>query len=240
VSPQYPKPHPHFPSMFQHTGKKSSLAGKKQTAKDKLFDSNRLFTYRGNIGVDAFSNIVFSSPHKPSEAVSAAGFFWSKASPKSGDWFLVVLSEPTLVEYLVVVMGNSNHPDDQVLKMDVEISHAVTERTRKTAKCAEPYQLVTSFGSEGELGHNGILGYNMTSLEAIQCVRLKIIKPRSQNWLLISEIAVALPGLKTIVMNEEGKEEVVDWAKHLRQKYDQNQNIVSPHGQSDTLHHVGV
>lgn len=211
ASPKYPIAVPHYPSLFQHKGKSSSLKGKKQTMQDPFFESYRMFMFKKAMGFNAFSSIHFTATNRPEMSLSAAGMYWSKATPRPKDHFTIWSDRKVLAEYMVIVSGNPKHPNDTAIGAKVEVSRDIVERNRKSVTCREPFTKLGRFD-------HAVFAVNMTSIGQFQCIRIMFTEER-HNWLLISEVVFAEPN-EYMMMRTLDQSRFVHLPSFLRTRYE--------------------
>ena len=170
------KPISRTPSLFQHIGTKSSLAGKVQQRVDRHFsDASRMYDSDNppasvTTSIDEFARYLAALAYG-----KAAGFFWGRP-PVEGDTFRVSFQSKVVLRRVVVETGNREHPADVLRYGRLEVDVA--------AACRR-------FRSVGEFrgGRVDVTWDKADQKEAVKCVRIYVTGAQD-TWLLIREIAV--------------------------------------------------
>ncbi|CAN2388832.1 MGAT4 family member D [Pristimantis euphronides] len=173
------------PSLFQHVGTHSSLAGKIQNLKDKDFDKKMLHKRHLNPAAKLSTSLKVYQQYSLEKAYMGEECFWS-FSPVAGDYILFEFAENLNLEGYLFRSGNSEHPGDKLFNTTVQV--LPVEKANNV-----PQGLIDEDGfiqigkfqngiAEGEIG---------SALGKIKAMRLKI-HTKSPVWALLSEIFIKL------------------------------------------------
>ncbi|KAG2465798.1 CALX protein, partial [Polypterus senegalus] len=108
------------PSLFQHVGTHSSLAGKIQNLKDKDFGKQVLYIGHPNPPATIKTTLKAYQKYTFERAYNGEDYFWA-FSPEQGDSMTIVFNEPLIVESYFFRSGNIEHPSDKLLDTIVEV-----------------------------------------------------------------------------------------------------------------------
>ncbi|XP_053922101.1 alpha-1,3-mannosyl-glycoprotein 4-beta-N-acetylglucosaminyltransferase-like protein MGAT4D isoform X2 [Cuculus canorus] len=108
------------PSLFQHVGVYSSLAGKIQNLKDKDFGKNVLHKAHNNPPAKVYTSLSIYQQHSLEKLYEGKDFFWASA-PVAGDYISFTFLNPVKVEKYFFRSGNVEHPSDKLFDTTVEV-----------------------------------------------------------------------------------------------------------------------
>uniref|UniRef100_A0A8C4X3F2 Alpha-1,3-mannosyl-glycoprotein 4-beta-N-acetylglucosaminyltransferase A n=1 Tax=Erpetoichthys calabaricus TaxID=27687 RepID=A0A8C4X3F2_ERPCA len=173
------------PSLFQHVGTHSSLAGKIQNLKDKDFGKQVLYIGHPNPPATIKTTLKAYQKYTFERAYNGEDYFWA-FSPEQGDSIMIVFNEPLIVESYIFRSGNIEHPSDRLLDTIVEVlpeSNAIISIGNGIKKTEDGYFRIGTF-------ENGIAeGKVPAALMKISAFRLTI-QSKSTYWVLLSEIFI--------------------------------------------------
>uniref|UniRef100_A0A452I692 MGAT4 family member D n=1 Tax=Gopherus agassizii TaxID=38772 RepID=A0A452I692_9SAUR len=174
------------PSLFQHVGIHSSLAGKIQNLKDKDFDKNMLHKAHVNPPAKVTTSLRIFQHYTLEKAYEGMDCFWA-FSPVAGDYILFTFLQPLKVDGYLFRSGNMEHPGDKLFNTTVEVWPAKLRISKSTSpigiqRGADWFCLyIGTFD-------NGIAeGIISPSVGKIQAIRLSIHSD-SPVWALLSEV----------------------------------------------------
>ncbi|XP_019630460.1 PREDICTED: alpha-1,3-mannosyl-glycoprotein 4-beta-N-acetylglucosaminyltransferase C-like [Branchiostoma belcheri] len=182
----------HQPSLFQHVGLHSSLAGKIQKLTDKGFVGSttpqRTYTDSDNPPAAVSANMTAYREFKPQLAYGPEmGYFWAEA-PKVGQVFVVLFEKPARLSRIVIETGSEEHPKDILEKGTLEVSPrllSVNEQDN-TPNCADYVKLGNVENGRFEVATQGTEG--LGSVE-VKCLKVTVTGEQKM-WVLAREIAV--------------------------------------------------
>ncbi|KAG8453924.1 hypothetical protein GDO86_000521 [Hymenochirus boettgeri] len=174
------------PSLFQHIGTHSSLAGKIQNLKDKDFDKKVLYKAHPNPPAKVSTTLKIYQQYNLERAYLGQEFFWA-FSPVAGDHVLFDFEEPLAVKGYLFKSGNIEHPGDKLFNTTVEVLPAenIDRLTTKFQKSEDGFYQIGRFVSgvaEGTIS---------SSIGKIKAIRLKVLS-ESPVWALLSEIFIKM------------------------------------------------
>ncbi|XP_041055116.1 alpha-1,3-mannosyl-glycoprotein 4-beta-N-acetylglucosaminyltransferase A isoform X3 [Carcharodon carcharias] len=108
------------PSLFQHVGLHSSLAGKIQKLTDKDFMKPLLHKMHVNPPAEVSTSLKVYQGHSLDKAYLGEDFFWG-ITPLAGDYILVKFDKPLNIDRYLFHTGNTEHPGDLLLNTSVEV-----------------------------------------------------------------------------------------------------------------------
>ncbi|XP_054642346.1 alpha-1,3-mannosyl-glycoprotein 4-beta-N-acetylglucosaminyltransferase A isoform X3 [Dunckerocampus dactyliophorus] len=108
------------PSLFQHVGLHSSLAGKIQKLTDKDFLKPLLHKMHVNPPAEVSTSMKVYQGHTLEKTYLGEDFFWA-ITPKAGDYMLFKFDRPVSIERFLFRSGNPEHPGDKMQNTTVEI-----------------------------------------------------------------------------------------------------------------------
>lgn len=178
------------PSLFQHVGLHSSLAGKIQKLTDKDFLKPLLHKIHVNPPAEVSTSLKVYQGHTLEKTYMGEDFFWA-VTPKAGDFVLFKFDRPVNIERFLFRSGNQEHPGDKIKNTTVEIlPFSDTElKTKEEYKRTEDrfYKLAQFERGVAE-------GTVDPVFNPVVAVRLKVQKD-SAVWAIVSEIHIKrIPG----------------------------------------------
>uniref|UniRef100_A0A671K4X1 Alpha-1,3-mannosyl-glycoprotein 4-beta-N-acetylglucosaminyltransferase A n=1 Tax=Sinocyclocheilus anshuiensis TaxID=1608454 RepID=A0A671K4X1_9TELE len=108
------------PSLFQHVGLHSSLAGKIQKLTDKDFLKPLLHKIHLNPPAEVSTSLKVYQGHTLEKTYMGEDFFWA-ITPMAGDFVLFKFDRPVNIERFLFRSGNQEHPGDKIENTTVEI-----------------------------------------------------------------------------------------------------------------------
>ncbi|KAI7801948.1 hypothetical protein IRJ41_018464, partial [Triplophysa rosa] len=108
------------PSLFQHVGTHSSLAGKIQKLKDKDFGKQTLHKGHANPLAEVTTSLKTYQHFTLEKAYLGEDFFWA-FTPVAGDFIRIRFFTPVRVERYFFRSGNIEHPGDKLFNTTVEV-----------------------------------------------------------------------------------------------------------------------
>ncbi|PWA18582.1 hypothetical protein CCH79_00005507 [Gambusia affinis] len=108
------------PSLFQHVGTHSSLAGKIQKLKDKDFGKQTLHKGHANPQAEVTTSLKTYQHFTLEKAYAGEDFFWA-FTPVAGDFIRIRFFTPVRIERFFFRSGNIEHPGDKLFNTSVEV-----------------------------------------------------------------------------------------------------------------------
>uniref|UniRef100_A0A3Q2XD31 Alpha-1,3-mannosyl-glycoprotein 4-beta-N-acetylglucosaminyltransferase B n=1 Tax=Hippocampus comes TaxID=109280 RepID=A0A3Q2XD31_HIPCM len=108
------------PSLFQHVGTHSSLAGKIQKLKDKDFGKQSLHKGHANPLAEVTTSLKTYQHFTLEKAYLGEDFFWA-FTPVAGDFIRIRFFTPVRIERYFFRSGNIEHPGDKLVNTSVEV-----------------------------------------------------------------------------------------------------------------------
>uniref|UniRef100_A0A670I934 Alpha-1,3-mannosyl-glycoprotein 4-beta-N-acetylglucosaminyltransferase A n=1 Tax=Podarcis muralis TaxID=64176 RepID=A0A670I934_PODMU len=173
------------PSLFQHVGLHSSLAGKIQKLTDKDFLKPLLHKIHVNPPAEVSTTLKVYQGHALEKAYMGEDFFWA-VTPVAGDYILFKFDKPVNVERFLFHSGNPEHPGDIFVNTTVEVlpfksEELVLSKETKEKRLDDGYFRIGKF-------ENGMAeGTVDPSLNPIAAVRLLVIQ-NSSVWAILNEV----------------------------------------------------
>ncbi|XP_068134192.1 alpha-1,3-mannosyl-glycoprotein 4-beta-N-acetylglucosaminyltransferase B isoform X1 [Hyperolius riggenbachi] len=182
------------PSLFQHVGTHSSLAGKIQKLKDKDFGKQALRKEHVNPAAEVSTSLKTYQHFTLEKAYLREDFFWA-FTPTAGDFVRFRFFKPLRVERFFFRSGNIEHPEDKLynttveilpfdsLQSDKEALHEGRAKPSKYHRTPDGYFQIGSFNkgiAEGEVD---------PSFGPLEALRLSI-QTDSPVWVILSEIFI--------------------------------------------------
>lgn len=182
------------PSLFQHVGTHSSLAGKIQNLKDKDFKKELLRKGHSNPTAELTSSLKIYLHHSLEKAYKGEDFLWA-FNPVAGDFIKVRFFQPLKIERYRFRSGDTEHPGDKLFNTTVEVLPA--DRTDLTKKSLHNNSIKYSKYQQTDDGYyridtfrNGIAEGEVDGLIGkIEAIRLFIVTD-SPFWVLLNEIFI--------------------------------------------------
>ncbi|XP_074847808.1 alpha-1,3-mannosyl-glycoprotein 4-beta-N-acetylglucosaminyltransferase A isoform X3 [Carettochelys insculpta] len=175
------------PSLFQHVGLHSSLAGKIQKLTDKDFLKPLLHKIHVNPPAEVSTSLKVYQGHTLEKTYMGEDFFWA-ITPVAGDYILFKFDKPVNVERYLFHSGNPEHPGDILLNTTVDVlpfknEDLVLSKETKDKRMEDGYFRIGKFES-------GIAeGTVDPSLNPISSFRLSVIQ-NSAVWAILNEIHI--------------------------------------------------
>uniref|UniRef100_A0A7N6BAI7 Alpha-1,3-mannosyl-glycoprotein 4-beta-N-acetylglucosaminyltransferase A n=1 Tax=Anabas testudineus TaxID=64144 RepID=A0A7N6BAI7_ANATE len=186
------------PSLFQHVGLHSSLAGKIQKLTDKDFLKPLLHKMHVNPPAEVSTSMKVYQGHTLEKTYLGEDFFWA-ITPTAGDYILFKFDRPVSIERFLFRSGNQEHPGDKIENTTVEILPArVGETPPQSPPTAHPLSLSLShtrykrtedrFYRIGHFQKGVAEGAVDPSFNPVIALRLSVLKD-SAVWAIISEVS---------------------------------------------------
>ncbi|NWT42962.1 MGT4A acetylglucosaminyltransferase, partial [Chroicocephalus maculipennis] len=178
------------PSLFQHVGLHSSLAGKIQKLTDKDFLKPLLHKIHVNPPAEVSTSLKVYQGHTLEKTYVGEDFFWA-VTPVAGDYILFKFDKPVNVERYLFHSGNPEHPGDILLNTTVEVlpfqnEELVLSKETKDKRLEDGYFRIGKF-------ENGVAeGTVDPSLNPISSFRLSVIQ-NSAVWAILNEVRGGTP-----------------------------------------------
>ncbi|XP_041055115.1 alpha-1,3-mannosyl-glycoprotein 4-beta-N-acetylglucosaminyltransferase A isoform X2 [Carcharodon carcharias] len=176
------------PSLFQHVGLHSSLAGKIQKLTDKDFMKPLLHKMHVNPPAEVSTSLKVYQGHSLDKAYLGEDFFWG-ITPLAGDYILVKFDKPLNIDRYLFHTGNTEHPGDLLLNTSVEVlpykdsgSELLQETKESRYKRTED-----GFFRIGRFANGVAEGAIDLRLNPITAIRLSVLQD-SNVWALLDEI----------------------------------------------------
>uniref|UniRef100_A0A8C0IJ13 MGAT4 family member D n=1 Tax=Bubo bubo TaxID=30461 RepID=A0A8C0IJ13_BUBBB len=177
------------PSLFQHVGTYSSLAGKIQNLKDKDFGKNVLHKAHNNPPARVDTSLRIYQKYTLEKVYKGKDCLWASA-PVAGDYISFTFLNPLKVEN-----GNMEHPGDklfnttvEVLPADVSLSFPTVIHIFHSNTCLYGSSFIFYLGAF----ENGIAeGSINQSIGKIQAIRLSV-NSDSPVWAILSEVSMLI------------------------------------------------
>uniref|UniRef100_A0A8C4HCZ8 Alpha-1,3-mannosyl-glycoprotein 4-beta-N-acetylglucosaminyltransferase A n=1 Tax=Dicentrarchus labrax TaxID=13489 RepID=A0A8C4HCZ8_DICLA len=171
------------PSLFQHVGLHSSLAGKIQKLTVKTASCLRMLASPLCLSEVSTSMKVYQG-HTLEKTYLGEDFFWA-ITPTAGDYVLFKFDRPVSIERFLFRSGNQEHPGDKIENTTVEIL-PVSEPGLQTK---EKYKRTEDrFYRIGHFVKGVAEGAVDPSFNPVVALRLSVIKD-SAVWAILSEVS---------------------------------------------------
>ncbi|XP_077156342.1 alpha-1,3-mannosyl-glycoprotein 4-beta-N-acetylglucosaminyltransferase-like protein MGAT4D isoform X1 [Paroedura picta] len=175
------------PSLFQHVGIYSSLAGKIQNLKDKYFGKNQLFKAHVNPPAKVSTSLKVFQHFTLEKAYRGMECFWAFA-PVAGDYILFSFFQPQKIERYLFKSGNMEHPGDKLFNSTVEVLPADETNLQPANNNAQHFKTTEDGYLQIDTFENGIAdGVISPSIGKIYALRLSV-HSSSPMWVLLNEI----------------------------------------------------
>uniref|UniRef100_A0A8C1ULG7 Alpha-1,3-mannosyl-glycoprotein 4-beta-N-acetylglucosaminyltransferase A n=1 Tax=Cyprinus carpio TaxID=7962 RepID=A0A8C1ULG7_CYPCA len=170
------------PSLFQHVGLHSSLAGKIQKLTDKDFLKPLLHKIHVNPPAEVSTSLKVYQGHTLEKTYMGEDFFWA-ITPMAGDYVLFKFDRPVNIERFLFRSGNQEHPGDKIENTTVEfLPFSVNEKTHSQLDLDAQFEKGVAEGTVDP------------AFNPVVAVRLTVQKD-SAVWAIISEIHIKrIPG----------------------------------------------
>ncbi|XP_038863128.1 alpha-1,3-mannosyl-glycoprotein 4-beta-N-acetylglucosaminyltransferase A-like isoform X3 [Salvelinus namaycush] len=173
------------PSLFQHVGLHSSLAGKIQKLTDKDFLKPLLHKIHVNPPAEVSTSLKVYQGHTLEKTYLGEDFFWA-INPTAGDYVLFKFDKPISIERFLFRSGNQEHPGDRIENTTVEI----LPFSETGPKSKEKYKRTDDrFYRIGQFEKGVAEGAVDTSFNPVVALRLSVVKD-SAVWAILSEIHI--------------------------------------------------
>uniref|UniRef100_A0A672ZBB5 Alpha-1,3-mannosyl-glycoprotein 4-beta-N-acetylglucosaminyltransferase A n=1 Tax=Sphaeramia orbicularis TaxID=375764 RepID=A0A672ZBB5_9TELE len=170
------------PSLFQHVGLHSSLAGKIQKLTDKDFLKPLLHKMHVNPPAEVSTSMKVYQGHTLEKTYLGEDFFWA-ITPTAGDYILFKFDRPVSIERFLFRSGNQEHPGDKIENTTVEIlpvSEAGLPPKDKYKRTEDRFYRIGQF-------EKGVAeGAVDPSFNPVLALRLSVLKD-SAVWAILSE-----------------------------------------------------
>ncbi|NWR66599.1 MGT4B acetylglucosaminyltransferase, partial [Bucorvus abyssinicus] len=177
------------PSLFQHVGIYSSLAGKIQNLKDKDFGKNVLHKAHNNPPAEVDTSLRAYQQYTLEKVYKGIDCFWA-AAPVAGDYISFTFLNPLEVEKYLFRSGNVEHPGDKLFNTTVEVLPADETLRKELVDSGSKFNYPATKDGYLKIGafENGIAeGSIDQSIGKIQAIRLSI-NSASPVWAILSEV----------------------------------------------------
>uniref|UniRef100_H3AXD5 Alpha-1,3-mannosyl-glycoprotein 4-beta-N-acetylglucosaminyltransferase B n=1 Tax=Latimeria chalumnae TaxID=7897 RepID=H3AXD5_LATCH len=180
------------PSLFQHVGTHSSLAGKIQKLKDKDFGKQALHKGHANPQAEVTTSLKTYQHFTLEKAYLGEDFFWA-FTPVAGDFIRIRFFKPVRIERYFFRSGNIEHPGDRLYNTTIEVLPFDNVQSDKEAlqegKGSSPKYRRTEDGyiRIGSFSNGVAEGVVDPSLGPLEAFRLSILTD-SPVWVILSEI----------------------------------------------------
>uniref|UniRef100_A0A8C7N5C1 Alpha-1,3-mannosyl-glycoprotein 4-beta-N-acetylglucosaminyltransferase A n=1 Tax=Oncorhynchus kisutch TaxID=8019 RepID=A0A8C7N5C1_ONCKI len=173
------------PSLFQHVGLHSSLAGKIQKLTDKDFLKPLLHKIHVNPPAEVSTSLKVYQGHTLEKTYLGEDFFWA-INPTAGDYVLFKFDKPINIERFLFRSGNQEHPGDRIENTTVEI----LPFSETGPKSKEKYKRTDDrFYRVGQFEKGVAEGAVDTSFNPVVALRLSVVQD-SAVWAILSEIHI--------------------------------------------------
>ncbi|NWX96464.1 MGT4B acetylglucosaminyltransferase, partial [Nothoprocta ornata] len=177
------------PSLFQHVGIHSSLAGKIQNLKDKDFGKNVLYKVHKNPPAKLDTSLKIFQQYTLENVYEGKDCFWALA-PVAGDYISFTFLKPLKVEKYLFRSGNMEHPGDKLFNTTVEVLPADEMVRKALLDRGSAFNYPATKDGYLKIGtfENGISeGSISLSVGKIEAIRLSI-NSDSPVWAILSEV----------------------------------------------------
>uniref|UniRef100_A0A671UD68 Alpha-1,3-mannosyl-glycoprotein 4-beta-N-acetylglucosaminyltransferase B n=1 Tax=Sparus aurata TaxID=8175 RepID=A0A671UD68_SPAAU len=180
------------PSLFQHVGTHSSLAGKIQKLKDKDFGKQTLHKGHANPLAEVTTSLKTYQHFTLEKAYLGEDFFWA-FTPVAGDFIRIRFFTPVRIERYFFRSGNIEHPGDKLFNTSVEVlpfdniqaeKEALTEGREKTPKY---HRTEDGFIRIGTFQHGIAEGEVDPTFGPLEAMRLSVMTD-SPVWVILTFI----------------------------------------------------
>ncbi|KAM6206098.1 alpha-1,3-mannosyl-glycoprotein 4-beta-N-acetylglucosaminyltransferase-like protein MGAT4D [Sarcoramphus papa] len=179
------------PSLFQHVGIYSSLAGKVQNLKDKDFGRNVLHKAHNNPPAEVDTSLRIYQQYTLEKIYKGKDWFWASA-PVAGDYISFTFLNPLKVEKYFFRSGNMEHPGDKLFNTTVEVLPADEMLRKELVDSGSKFNYPATKDGYLKIGafENGIAeGSINQSIGKIQAIRLSV-NSDSPVWAILSEVLI--------------------------------------------------
>uniref|UniRef100_A0A8D3BVT9 Alpha-1,3-mannosyl-glycoprotein 4-beta-N-acetylglucosaminyltransferase B n=1 Tax=Scophthalmus maximus TaxID=52904 RepID=A0A8D3BVT9_SCOMX len=182
------------PSLFQHVGTHSSLAGKIQKLKDKDFGKQTLHKGHANPLAEVTTSLKTYQHFTLEKAYLGEDFFWA-FTPVAGDFIRIRFFTPVRIERFFFRSGNIEHPGDKLFNTSVEVlpfdniqaeKEALTDGREKTPKY---HRTEDGFIRIGTFQNGVAEGEVDPTFGPLEAMRLSVVTD-CPVWVILSEIFI--------------------------------------------------
>lgn len=200
----------HRPTLFQHFGEHSSLAGKASMRiyKDKFFALGRdaklpVFSIVVNTtknpaaqiltSIEAYSNFVPEAPYG-----DTTGYFWGK-TPRVDDVYMIIFKSPQKLKSLFVETGRETQQNDFLRQGVLEISPPSNSSSIKSSENSQFEESVSDaskrqcgeFTKIDDFDKGVVLVENVDRIvdDLTLCVRIRVTNSQ-EEWVIINNIII--------------------------------------------------
>ncbi|XP_028846965.1 alpha-1,3-mannosyl-glycoprotein 4-beta-N-acetylglucosaminyltransferase A isoform X2 [Denticeps clupeoides] len=173
------------PSLFQHVGLHSSLAGKIQKLTDKDFLKPLLHKIHVNPPAEVSTSLKVYQGHTLEKTYMGEDFFWA-ITPTTGDYILFKFDRPVHIESFLFRSGNQEHPGDKIENTTVELlpqSETGLQTKEKYRRTDDHFYRVAHF--EKGMAEAAV----DPAFNPVVALRLSVLKD-SAVWAILSEIHI--------------------------------------------------
>ncbi|KPP76559.1 alpha-1,3-mannosyl-glycoprotein 4-beta-N-acetylglucosaminyltransferase B-like [Scleropages formosus] len=182
------------PSLFQHVGTHSSLAGKIQKLKDKDFGKQTLHKGHANPMAEVTTSLKTYQHYTLEKAYLGEDFFWA-FTPVAGDFIRIRFFTPVRIERYFFRSGNIEHPGDklfnttvEVLPFDVSLLGLQSFYVVSQETCLKQHPLMEGGHKLVCMFQNGIAeGEVDPAFGPLEALRLSVMTD-SPVWVILSEV----------------------------------------------------
>ncbi|XP_009947951.1 PREDICTED: alpha-1,3-mannosyl-glycoprotein 4-beta-N-acetylglucosaminyltransferase B-like [Leptosomus discolor] len=179
------------PSLFQHVGIYSSLAGKIQNLKDKDFGKNVLHKAHNNPPAKVDTSLRVYQQYTLEKVYNGKDCFWA-SFPVAGDYISFTFLDPLKAEKYFFRSGNMEHPGDKLFNTTVEVLPADEMLRKELIDNGSKFNYPATKDGYLKIGafENGIAeGSIDPSIGKIQAIRLSV-NSDSPVWAILSEVFI--------------------------------------------------
>ncbi|KAL0968624.1 hypothetical protein UPYG_G00269290 [Umbra pygmaea] len=170
------------PSLFQHIGYYSSYQGVENRLKDDDFEE-AFIDLPDNPPASLYTNINVFENYDATKAYSSVDeYFWGK-SPSTGDFFVIVLHEPTKISKIKIVTGTSDRHLDILHHGALEVGEKLVGM--KTERVCSSYITLADFKN----GNIEVQDIDHKIAFDIECVRI-VVTVSQKEWLIVRSISL--------------------------------------------------
>ncbi|KAG7463427.1 hypothetical protein MATL_G00176440 [Megalops atlanticus] len=171
------------PSLFQHVGLHSSLAGKIQKLTDKDFLKPLQHKIHVNPPAEVSTSLKVYQGHTLEKTYMGEDFFWA-ITPTAGDYILFKFDRPVSIERYLFRSGNQEHPGDLLENAAVEILPETPPEAKDTFKKTDD-----SFYRIGQFDNGVAEAAVDPAFNPVVALRLTVLRD-SSVWAILSEIHI--------------------------------------------------
>ncbi|XP_010180415.1 PREDICTED: alpha-1,3-mannosyl-glycoprotein 4-beta-N-acetylglucosaminyltransferase B-like, partial [Mesitornis unicolor] len=179
------------PSLFQHVGIYSSLAGKIQNLKDRDFGKNMLYKAHNNPPAKVDTSLRIYQQYTLEKVYKGKDSFWASA-PVAGDYISFTFLKPLKVEKYFFRSGNTEHPGDKLFNTTVEVLPDDEILRKELVDNGSKFNYPATKDGYLKIGafENGIAeGSINQAIGKIQAIRLSV-NSDSPVWAILSEVLI--------------------------------------------------